>query len=115
MEKRQIMANEKVILGRITCPSCGEQEAMRITTDKNGAPFGYCDMNCEVQLRLGGNQLRVKSFLLKHPHIKAAYEATKNPVTDTGEKVAAVEPVKVEAKKPVEPVKTKAVFSLGEL
>lgn len=114
------MTIEKKVLGRINCPSCGEVESMRVTLDKNGAPFGYCDMNCEVQLRLGGNQLRVKAFLNKHPHIKAAYEGL-NPVTDTAVKSQetgkATPPkladlqIDITEKKP----KPKAAFSIGDL
>ena len=59
----------KTILGHIDCPTCGEETAMRITTDKNGDPFGFCEI-CRQQLRVGGDADRVDDFYRAHPGIK---------------------------------------------
>lgn len=61
---------EHTILGRIDCPHCGYVDGMRITPDKNGAPFGYCDANCAGQLRVGGDKRRVDAFYAKYPNVK---------------------------------------------
>lgn len=70
----------KQILGHIDCPSCGTVKGMRITHDKNGHPFGFCEAKCGQQLRVGGDQRRVDAFTKRHPWAGA------NPVTvtDTG-------------------------------
>jgi hypothetical protein len=57
----------KQILGHIDCPSCGTAKAMRITPDKNGAPFGFCEDGCGQQLRVGGNSRRVRLFVARFP------------------------------------------------
>lgn len=58
------------ILGHIDCPSCGWDGGMRITTDKNGEPFGFCEANCDQQLRIGGKPRRVEQFYAEHPVIR---------------------------------------------
>lgn len=58
------------ILGHIDCPHCGHEAGMRITLDKSGAPFGFCEANCNGQMRIGGNAARVAAFYRKHPHLK---------------------------------------------
>lgn len=63
-----LMAKE--ILGYIDCPHCGHENGMRITLDKSGAPFGFCEANCNGQMRVGGNAARVAAFYRKNPHIK---------------------------------------------
>lgn len=78
------------LLGRIDCPCCGTGDGMRVTEDKNGHPFGYCDATCNFQFRVGGNGYRVEQFFAKYPHLKG-----KNPVTVT------VTEKPVEAKIPV--------------
>ena len=60
------MKNERV-LGHIDCPTCGTVGGMRITHDKNGDPFGYCEAECSQQLRIGGDARRVRKFLARHP------------------------------------------------
>jgi hypothetical protein len=40
---------------------------MRITHDKNGHPFGYCEAECSQQLRIGGDVRRVRKFLARFP------------------------------------------------
>lgn len=54
-------------MGYIDCPTCGQTKAMRITHDKNGEPFGYCETECSQQLRIGGNANRVKLFIERYP------------------------------------------------
>lgn len=58
---------EKQTLGHIECPTCGTAGAMRITLDKNGDPFGYCEANCNQQLRIGGDRRRVAAFTARYP------------------------------------------------
>lgn len=86
----------KEILGHIDCPHCGYTDGMRITLDKSGAPFGFCEANCNGQMRIGGNVARVKAFYAKHPHLKAPEDSQPAP--------AAVAPAPAE-KKPAAPVK----------
>jgi hypothetical protein len=64
------MARE--ILGHIDCPHCGMSGGMRITLDKSGAPFGYCEGDCSGQMRVGGNAARIAKFYAKHPHLKTS-------------------------------------------
>lgn len=58
------------LLGHINCPSCGTPGGMRITEDKNGSPFGYCEANCSQQMRVGGTPHRIAQFYKTYPHIK---------------------------------------------
>lgn len=58
---------EKTILGHIDCPTCGTAKGMRITHDKNGEPFGYCEAECNQQMRIGGDKRRVKAFAARYP------------------------------------------------
>jgi hypothetical protein len=81
---------------------------MRITHDKNGDPFGFCESNCNQQLRVGGDKRRVALFLARYPWAGG-------PVTDTG-----VKPGPAEIEKPVtgaekarEKEPTRAGFKLG--
>jgi hypothetical protein len=57
------------LLGHIDCPSCGTVKGMRVTLDKNDHPFGYCEVKCSQQLRIGGDAYRVKEFYAKYPHL----------------------------------------------
>lgn len=96
------MARE--ILGHIDCPHCAEVARMRITPDKNGAPFGYCE-ECNGQLKVGGNQSRVAAFYRKYPQIKKPGEPSPvHPGTkeDTPPAVAPTPPAAV-AKAPEAP------------
>lgn len=58
------------VLGHIDCPACGTKEGMRVTPDKNGEPFGYCEANCSAQLRIGGDRRRVAAFVARYPWAK---------------------------------------------
>ncbi len=71
----------KIILGHIDCPTCGTAKGLRITHDKNGDPFGFCEATCNQQIRIGGDKRRVAAFLARHPW--AAPAAAAAPVTDT--------------------------------
>ncbi len=85
----------KVVLGHIDCPSCGTKGGMRITLDKNGDPFGFCEAECGQQLRVGGDKRRVRSFVARYPW--AAGEAVQaepaKPVTVAAPEPEAVKPV----------------------
>ncbi len=90
----------KPVLGHIDCPTCGGIKTMRITQDKNGDPFGYCAIGpaaCRQQLRIGGDDLRVESFVAKYP-----WADGKAPVTVTApeqeKKAAPVTPSAVQKK-----------------
>jgi hypothetical protein len=61
---------DRTILGHIDCPTCGMQQAMRISEDKNGDPFGYCEANCGQQLRIGGDRRRVRDFFNRYPDLQ---------------------------------------------
>ena len=93
------MANEKTIHGRIDCPCCRTKDGVRVTADKNGQPFGFCDANCGLQLRIGGDAWRVTQFKRQHP--KIAESMSGSPVSDTEQKT------EKQAEKP------KAGFDLG--
>lgn len=80
--------NERDILGHIDCPTCGTAAGMRITHDKNGDPFGYCEAECGQQLRVGGDRYRIKAFLARFPW--AAKTAA--PAPEAPEQVEAKEP-----------------------
>lgn len=78
----------RTILGHIDCPHCHAKGSMRITPDKNGAPFGFCEVEaCGGQLRVGGKPGRVRAFYAAHPHVKrpdqVATEPAPAPVTVT--------------------------------
>lgn len=79
------------VLGHIDCPACGTKGGMRITPDKNGDPFGFCEATCNAQLRIGGNPVRVREFVKLYPW------AGKKPVTGTEP-----QPVAAPAAKPVQ-------------
>lgn len=93
-------------LGRIDCPHCGTQNGMLIKADKNLEPFGFCDMKCRGQLRVGGNGYRVGLFRGRY---RWADPAAEKPVTVT-EPQAAEKPVTVtETKTETKPKKTDAL------
>ena len=113
---------DKTIFGWIDCPTCGHEKGMRVTADKSGAPFGFCEANCEGQLRIGGKPRRVAAFFAKHPDIAAAMN-DKELVTVTGampEMLDGAEPQVVSPlpKQPAAPAADKPArkpFSLGDL
>lgn len=95
------MANEKKVMGYIDCPSCGTKGGMRITHDKNGDPFGFCEATCDQQLRIGGSPRRVRAFLARFPW--ASGEPVTVTVTGTDAEIRAAVvavPVTVTAAKP---------------
>lgn len=85
----------KAVLGHIDCPTCGTKAGMRVTHDKNGEPFGYCEANCSQQLRIGGDKRRVRDFVALYPWAAApgepvpAPKPAAAPVTVTAPKAAA--------------------------
>ncbi|ABE49098.1 hypothetical protein [Methylobacillus flagellatus] len=103
--------SEKSILGHINCPYCGTANGMRITSDKNGAPFGFCEASCDGQLRVGGKARRVDAFLKQYPHIAQAMQPKqeKPPVTVTATPVPENKPAPIPETKPAQ---KKAGFSL---
>lgn len=80
---------DRKALGYIDCPSCGTPDGMRITHDKNGDPFGFCEAECNQQMRIGGSARRVALFVKRYPW--------------AGDQSAPV-PVPVPEKKPAAPV-----------
>lgn len=91
---------EKRVLGHIDCPTCGTAKGMRITHDKNGDPFGYCEATCSQQMRIGGEKSRVKKFLERFPW--AAGSAPVAPVTNTATAPATVKPTEQAKPKPAQ-------------
>lgn len=91
------------VLGHIDCPCCGTAKGMRITADKNGAPFGYCEANCNVQMRIGGDARRVAAFVARYPW------AAGKPV-EAAKPVPALAPAQeaAQAAQPKPPAKPKA-------
>lgn len=85
------------ILGHIDCPTCGTKAGMRITHDKNGDPFGYCEAECHQQMRIGGDKWRVDKFLARFPWA-AGKKAEPAPAPVAAEKKPA--PAPVEERKP---------------
>lgn len=98
---------EPGVLGRMDCPCCGTKDGMRFTKDKNGAPFGFCDAVCGVQLRIGGSPYRVEKFTAAHPDIVGGEPAA--PVT-----VTVPEPVKAK-REPEQIQEPQAVRRVGPM
>jgi hypothetical protein len=86
------------IKGHIDCPVCGTAGGMRITPDRNGQPFGFCEAECEAQLRIGGKSSRVRKFFAKYPQI-----AGKFAVTVTAPEAPAAMPAPAQEKAPEAP------------
>lgn len=61
---------------------------MRITRDKNGDPFGYCESTCNQQMRVGGNAHRVGLFMKRYPWAAGQTAEPKAPVSVTEPKEA---------------------------
>ncbi len=99
------MAKDRNILGHIDCPTCGTAKGMRITHDKNGDPFGYCEAECGQQLRVGGDKRRVRQFVERYPFAGAV------TVTDTAPAPAPTPEAKpVTEAKPAPPPKPRSPF-----
>jgi hypothetical protein len=88
------------VLGRIDCPCCGYKEGMRITRDKNGHPFGFCDANCRVQMRIGPDPDRVAAFIRRFPWAFGGLTEPSKPTTPPPAPAPAPAPA---AKKPPAP------------
>lgn len=104
---------DREILGHIDCPACGTKGGMRITHDKNGEPFGFCEAECNQQMRVGGSARRVALFLKMYP-----WAGDKKPVPvqvqeKQPEKPSQI-PVTVTAEKPPRPDTPKrGIFDMG--
>lgn len=59
---------------------------MRITHDKNGEPFGFCEAECNQQMRIGGSARRVAMFVKRYPW---AGDHSPSPVPAAPEKIPA--------------------------
>jgi hypothetical protein len=109
------VSKERTILGHIDCPTCGTKGGMRITPDKNGDPFGYCEAECGQQLRVGGDRRRVAAFVKLYPWAGEREEPADPPASDPAPKpapVAAPAPVPVQ-KKPARSPMADALTFLG--
>lgn len=73
---------KKPVLGHIDCPACGTVGGMSITHDRNGEPYGYCEANCDAQLRIGGKARRVAAFIARHPWAAAKDVPRNDPPDD---------------------------------
>lgn len=82
------------VLGHIDCPTCGTKAGMRITHDKNGHPFGYCESNCDQQIRIGGKAHRVAAFLARYPWAAGKAAAAPPAPTVTAPAAPAAKPPK---------------------
>lgn len=103
------MGQEKNVLGYIDCPACGTEGGMRITHDKNGEPFGFCEANCNQQLRVGGSPRRVALFVALHP-----WAAKPVPVTVTEpEKPKKAAPVPEKKPEPEPQARPRGGFAFG--
>lgn len=67
------------VKGHIDCPTCGTKGAMRITHDKNGDPFGFCEAGCNQQMRIGGSAHRVAKFVQRFPWAAKPASETEAP------------------------------------
>lgn len=63
---------------------------MRITHDKNGHPFGYCEAECSQQLRIGGDVRRVRKFLARFPWAAGTGEPATAPAAPAAPVTATV-------------------------
>lgn len=99
------------IIGRTDCDTCGTHDGMRFTRDKNGDPFGYCDVKCGQQKRVGGCKYRVSLFVALHPWA-APVTGTAPAPAPAAAPVAAPEPVPAHVPAPA-PEKPKAGWLSG--
>jgi hypothetical protein len=85
---------------------------MRITHDKNGDPFGYCETTCNQQMRIGGEKSRVARFLARFPWAAkpvtvTAPEPVPSPVKAVAVPVPATVP-EITPQKPAAPMSSMA-------
>jgi hypothetical protein len=86
---------------------------MRITQDKNGDPFGFCEAECGQQLRVGGDKRRVRAFVALYPWAAGEPVTVAETVAEPiGEPVAKPETVKQVAAKR-SPLQDAAAFLLS--
>ena len=97
----------KETLGHITCPACGTANAMRVTHDKNGEPFGYCEDGCNAQLRIGGKPRRVAAFLKLYPWAAGKAAPTAPTPAPAPEAAPAPAPAPAKAAAPAKPAPKK--------
>lgn len=90
----------RAVLGHIDCPTCGTAKGMRITHDKNGQPFGYCEAECSQQMRIGGDARRVRKFVERHPWAAAQGTGQAAPAKPVTAAPAPAKPAPVTAAKP---------------
>lgn len=100
------MAGE--IKGHIDCPTCGTKGGMRITLDKNGDPFGFCEATCSQQMRIGGSPDRVRRFLALYPWASVQALATEKAPEQVQALATEKEPLPLQEKPPA-----KRGFSMG--
>jgi len=104
-------------LGHINCPYCGYVNGMRITEDKSGNPFGYCEANCSGQLAVKGDGYRKQKFYELYPHLRKPGDAppvvaaAAVPVASSGEGATESEVRKTPQTPPAKPARK--AFSLG--
>ena len=95
------------ILGYIICPTCGTHEGLRITRDKNGHPFGWCEKSCGQQLRVGPDPRRVRDFFKLYPQLTE--RSAEPPAPDSKPEPAAT----AAAEPPPKPAKKRSAFEEG--
>ena len=98
----------KTILGHIACPTCGTASGMRITHDKNGHPFGFCEAACGQQLRIGGDLRRVAAFVARYPWAAIPVTGTVTGSTEPKPATAPATPAPVAAPAPAPKAPAKA-------
>lgn len=101
------------ILGYINCPSCGTQHGMRITRDKNGHPFGWCEKSCGQQLRVGPEPRRIRDFMKLYPQLSSRADEPKAAVTAEPLEVPPVTLPKPQPPAAPKPAKKRSAFEEG--
>lgn len=90
---------DKTVMGHMDCICCGGKGTVRVTRDKNGEPFGFCENDaCFMQYRIGGRPARVATFRKRFPWAAGTQEAATAPAAQP---VAA--PVTAPVPKPAAP------------
>lgn len=88
------------VLGRMDCVCCGGKGTVRVSQDKNGDPFGFCERGgCCMQYRFGGKESRVEMFNEYHQQKPASGQGQPpapgpgfDPKTDDPRKTALAKP-----------------------